>query len=73
MKLKITINMECSNAAFDPAPAIEAMRIINDGTLAFVVETAIETSTPQVHAHIGRIIKDANGNTVGRIDAEVLA
>lgn len=79
MQIKITINLACNNAAFAPDDARgssvaayeEVMRIINDGTMPWVIETALETATDTVTSHIGRILKDVNGNTVGRIDAEV--
>ena len=74
MKLRVIITMECDNDAFGRKPSREALRILNDGTLDYVVETACDTCStePEVDAHIGRILKDKNGNTVGRVDAEVI-
>lgn len=74
MKLRIIITMECDNDAFGRKPSREALRIVNDGTLDYVVETACDTCSKEmgVDAHIGRILKDKNGNTVGRVDAEVI-
>lgn len=76
MKLKITITMDCTNDAFIGDWSDEAMRIINDGTLNWIVRTmydAANTSTTEVDVHMGRIIKDYNGNTVGRIDGSAEA
>ena len=56
--MHVKIHMDCSNAAFDDAPASEVARILRD------LATRIEQEGP---AYV--VLRDANGNRVGEYQA----
>ncbi len=61
--MKVTIEIECDNAAFDPDPAQELGRILRD-TGALLQDQGVDGMPRPGDS---RPIRDINGNTVGSL------
>lgn len=58
--MRVTIEIDCDNAAFDPCPGFEIARILR--------AAALLTEDLDAGANDRRVLKDVCGNTVGHLE-----
>ena len=59
--MTFTLTIQCDNAAFEDVPAIEVARILHQ------FAARLEYAPPPFERCNGAVLRDINGNTVGRV------
>lgn len=61
--MKITITIECNNAAFEPRPGREAGRILKELAEKMLEQNLFNFDNAK--------LRDVNGNTIGKVQVSV--